>query len=277
MKRARTPAQICRLRRVFQQTTCRQSAGGGVRRRTGSTTRRCRPSPASSTCRRQCSSGRRGTRRTAPMCASSRRCTSCPSPAIRRSARRSPSPRRPAAVTSRRSSCWRKRSGRCAARSREAPTACSPNSTCRGCPSPSHFPAIRQRWRHRSASTPHEIGFEDHVVTAYSGGVPYILVPVAGLAAAAKASLDTRAWMALHRTGRGAVARRLRLLPRDGVGAGNAFHARMFAGASRHPGRPGDGLGGGLVRRRDHALRPGRSTASAAIRSSRASRWDGRR
>ena len=89
----------------------------------------------------------------------------------------------------------------------------------------------------------HEIGFENHVVSAYSGGVPYMLVPVAGLAAAAKASLDTRAWMAL--TGPAdALSPAAFVYCRETVGAGNAFHARMFAG---HLGIPEDPATGSAV------------------------------
>ena len=89
----------------------------------------------------------------------------------------------------------------------------------------------------------HEIGFEDHVVTAYSGGVPYILVPVAGLAAAAKASLDTRAWMALTGPAE-ALSPAAFVYCRETSGAGNAFHARMFAG---HLGIPEDPATGSAV------------------------------
>ena len=45
-----------------------------------------------------------------------------------------------------------------------ARTACLPNSTCRGCRSRWPSPPIRRRWRRRSASIAHEIGFENHVV-----------------------------------------------------------------------------------------------------------------
>ena len=90
---------------------------------------------------------------------------------------------------------------------------------------------------------PQEIGFENHVVSAYSGGVPYILVPVAGLAAAAKADLDTRAWIAL--TGPvEALSPGAFVYCRETVGSGNAFHARMFAG---HLGIPEDPATGSAV------------------------------
>src|SRR5690606_3934197 len=44
---------------------------------------------------------------------------------------------------------------------------------------------------------PHEIGFENHRVTAWSAGVPYIAVPVRDLRTAAKARLDNETWMDL--------------------------------------------------------------------------------
>ena len=62
----------------------------------------------------------------------------------------------------------------------------------------------------------------------YSGGVPYILVPVAGLAAAAKADLDTRAWIEM--TGPVEALSPAAFVYCRESNAGNAFHARMFAG-----------------------------------------------
>jgi trans-2,3-dihydro-3-hydroxyanthranilate isomerase len=44
---------------------------------------------------------------------------------------------------------------------------------------------------------PHEIGFENHRLDAWSAGVPYVTVPVRGLAAAAKAPMDVDAWVKL--------------------------------------------------------------------------------
>ncbi len=76
---------------------------------------------------------------------------------------------------------------------------------------------------------PQDIGFDNHVVTQYSGGVPYVLVPVSGLAAAAKANLDTRAWLELTGPAE-ALSPAAFVYCRETVGHGNAFHARMFAG-----------------------------------------------
>ena len=114
-----------------------------------------------------------------------------------------------------------------------ARAASSPNSTCRSCRSRWHSPAMRRRSPLRSASTPHEIGFENHRRVAWSAGVPYVTVPVAGLAAAAKAQPRQRAWMALTP----ATARRCRRRPMSiaarRLEPGSAFHARMFV-----PGNP---------------------------------------
>lgn len=90
---------------------------------------------------------------------------------------------------------------------------------------------------------PHEIGFENHVVTQYSGGVPYVLVPVKGLAAAGRANLDTRAWMELTGPAE-ALSPAAFVYCRETVRNGNAFHARMFAG---HLGIPEDPATGSAV------------------------------
>ena len=90
---------------------------------------------------------------------------------------------------------------------------------------------------------PHEIGFENHVVTAYSGGVPYVLVPVAGLDVARRANLDTRAWMELTGPAE-ALSPAAFVYCRETVAHGNAFHARMFAG---HLGTPEDPATGSAV------------------------------
>ncbi|MGO4843158.1 phenazine biosynthesis protein PhzF, partial [Rhizobiaceae sp. 2RAB30] len=47
---------------------------------------------------------------------------------------------------------------------------------------------------------PQEIGFENHRVGLWSGGVPYITVPVASLAAAGRVVLDGSAWLDLAPT-----------------------------------------------------------------------------
>jgi trans-2,3-dihydro-3-hydroxyanthranilate isomerase len=90
---------------------------------------------------------------------------------------------------------------------------------------------------------PQDIGFENHTVTAYSGGVPYILVPVAGLDAARRANLNAEAWVEL--TGpAAALSPGAFVYCRETNGKGNAFHARMFAG---HLGIPEDPATGSAV------------------------------
>lgn len=83
---------------------------------------------------------------------------------------------------------------------------------------------------------PQEVGFENHVVTQYSGGVPYVLVPVTGLDAAGRASLDTRTWVELTGPAE-ALSPGAFVYCRETVGHGNSFHARMLAG---HLGIPED-------------------------------------
>lgn len=80
---------------------------------------------------------------------------------------------------------------------------------------------------------PHEIGFENHQVSAWSAGVPYVTVPVSGLEAAAKVRLDIGAWFDLApRKGVDAVASAY-VYCRETIGHANAFHARMFVAG--HP------------------------------------------
>jgi trans-2,3-dihydro-3-hydroxyanthranilate isomerase len=90
---------------------------------------------------------------------------------------------------------------------------------------------------------PQDIGFENHTVSAYSGGVPYILVPVSGLDAARRASLDTRAWVELTGPAE-ALSPGAFIYCRETSGKDNAFHARMFAG---HLGIPEDPATGSAV------------------------------
>jgi len=77
---------------------------------------------------------------------------------------------------------------------------------------------------------PSEIGFENHTVTAWSAGVPYITVPVRNLAAAGKAKLDTAAWLELTGGLTEARAPAAYVYCRESTFHDSAFHARMFAG-----------------------------------------------
>ena len=122
-------------------------------------------------------------------------------------------------------------------------TACSPNSTCRGCPSRWRFRPIRPRWRHRSTSMRTRSASRTMSCRPIPAAFPTYLVPVAGFAAAARADLDTRAWTALTGPAE-ALSPAAFVYCRETTGAGNAFHARMFAG---HLGIPEDPATGSAV------------------------------
>jgi len=108
---------------------------------------------------------------------------------------------------------------------------------------------------------PHEIGFENHRVSFWSAGVPYVTIPVKDLKAAGGARLDNQAWEELApRKSEWAFASPY-LYCRETVSRDSAFHVRMivpgnpsyedpatgsaaaaFAGAILHFDRPGDGM-----------------------------------
>jgi trans-2,3-dihydro-3-hydroxyanthranilate isomerase len=75
---------------------------------------------------------------------------------------------------------------------------------------------------------PHEVGFENHVVSAWSAGVPYVCIPVAGLGAAAKANLDASLWLK-NAPRHGDLIASPYVYCRDTISRDCAFHARMFA------------------------------------------------
>jgi trans-2,3-dihydro-3-hydroxyanthranilate isomerase len=70
---------------------------------------------------------------------------------------------------------------------------------------------------------PAEIGFENHVSSIWSAGVPFHFVPVANLAVIAKAEPYGSAWNAAFGTGSVFV------YTRETQGYDHSFHARMFA------------------------------------------------
>lgn len=75
---------------------------------------------------------------------------------------------------------------------------------------------------------PHEVGFENHRVDAWSAGVPYVTVPVRGLDVAGRVEMDVAAWMQLApRTGHLVAAPFVYC--RETVDHGASFHARMMA------------------------------------------------
>ncbi|MGE0499323.1 MAG: PhzF family phenazine biosynthesis protein [Rhizobiaceae bacterium] len=88
-----------------------------------------------------------------------------------------------------------------------------------------------------------DIGFAGHAVELWSAGVPYVLVPVADLAAAGRSRLDERQWTAM--TGAvEALSPAAFVYCRGGTLPGSAFHARMFAS---HLGIPEDPATGSAV------------------------------
>lgn len=108
---------------------------------------------------------------------------------------------------------------------------------------------------------PHEIGFENHLVSFWSAGVPYVTIPVANLEAAGRIKLDNQAWSELApRKSEWAFASPY-VYCRQTVNHDSAFHVRMivpgtpsyedpatgsaaaaFAGAIMHFDRPTDGI-----------------------------------
>ncbi|WP_342633428.1 PhzF family phenazine biosynthesis protein [Notoacmeibacter ruber] len=84
----------------------------------------------------------------------------------------------------------------------------------------------------------HEVGFENHVPTVYSAGVPFLCVPVHGLDAIGRANVDAESWHAFSkRTGFGEVY----VYTRDTIRHDAAFHVRLFAPALGIPEDPATG------------------------------------
>ncbi len=79
---------------------------------------------------------------------------------------------------------------------------------------------------------PHDIGFENHRPAAWSGGVPYVTVPVSGLAAAGRARLDTTEWEAIAPVRDNGIPASAYVYCRETVGHECHFHARMFVGGA---------------------------------------------
>lgn len=90
---------------------------------------------------------------------------------------------------------------------------------------------------------PHEIGFENHMISLWSAGVPYVMVPVHGLDVAARARLDIRAWTEIVGPVE-ALSPAAFVYCRETVQHDCAFHARMFA---EHLGIPEDPATGSAV------------------------------
>ncbi|MDQ6433577.1 PhzF family phenazine biosynthesis protein [Mesorhizobium sp. LHD-90] len=80
---------------------------------------------------------------------------------------------------------------------------------------------------------PHEIGFENHRVSCWTAGVPYVAVPVSGLDIAAKVRFDNAAWMEISPAKSGSAVASAYVYCRETIHHDTAFHARMFV-----PGNP---------------------------------------
>lgn len=80
---------------------------------------------------------------------------------------------------------------------------------------------------------PHEIGFENHRVSLWSAGVPYITVPVADMKAASRIRFDNEAWFAFSPRKSDSAVASAYVYCRETVGHDNAFHARMMVPGSR--------------------------------------------
>lgn len=74
----------------------------------------------------------------------------------------------------------------------------------------------------------HEIGFENHMVSIWSAGVPFVMVPVHDLSVAARVRLDSGKWSELVPKMDGNPADCF-VYCRGGVSHEASFHARMFA------------------------------------------------
>ncbi|GAB5505696.1 MAG: PhzF family phenazine biosynthesis protein [Rhizobiaceae bacterium] len=77
---------------------------------------------------------------------------------------------------------------------------------------------------------PHEIGFENHKVAAFSAGVPYVTVPVRGLDVAARVKFNNQAWNEISPDRGTGVPASAYVYCRETVNHDCAFHARMFSG-----------------------------------------------
>lgn len=81
--------------------------------------------------------------------------------------------------------------------------------------------------------SPHEIGFENHRVSFWSAGVPYVTVPVADLKVAARVKLDNQAWAELAPKKSEWAYASPYIYCRETVHHDSAFHVRMIV-----PGNP---------------------------------------
>jgi trans-2,3-dihydro-3-hydroxyanthranilate isomerase len=76
--------------------------------------------------------------------------------------------------------------------------------------------------------SPRQIGFENHIISAWSAGVPYVMVPMHDVAAVGQCRCDAARWEALAPIHQGILADAF-VYCRGGIDHGADFHARMFA------------------------------------------------
>ena len=87
---------------------------------------------------------------------------------------------------------------------------------------------------------PHEVGFENHHISLWNAGVPYVMVPVHDLSVAAKARCELFQWEQLAPMADGQLADAF-VYCRGGVSHEAHFHARMFAPMGGIPEDPATG------------------------------------
>ncbi len=85
-----------------------------------------------------------------------------------------------------------------------------------------------------------DIGFDAHEVTAWDGGIPYVLVPVNSLEAVVSIKVDTAKLATIERIFDGHLAD-VYVYAKGGVESGTNFHARMFAPENGIPEDPATG------------------------------------
>lgn len=97
-------------------------------------------------------------------------------------------------------------------------------------PQPAPFEMSREDAAAALGLDPHEIGFENHQVSAWNAGVPYVTIPVRDIAVAAKAKLDPAIWLGLTGGLTEARAPAAYVYCRETTLHESNFHCRMFAG-----------------------------------------------
>ncbi|CAI2934073.1 PhzF family phenazine biosynthesis protein [Aminobacter sp. P9b] len=79
---------------------------------------------------------------------------------------------------------------------------------------------------------PHEIGFENHRVSLWSAGVPYITVPVADIKAASRVRFNNEAWFEFSPKKSESAVASAYVYCRETIDHTSAFHARMIVPGS---------------------------------------------